>query len=124
MTAMIALAFGASLVAMTPRPVEISMAGQTGEAQKLSDGIRSAFQQSPHFILGTDHRLGTLYVYIPVKVGTRLVGKRVEYSTELELSQAAPNSPERLSSVVNVTCWEDDIVACGRSVLAKAERFP
>ena len=121
---MIALAFVALLVATTPRPVEISMAGHTGEAQRLMDSVRSAFQQSPHFVLGSDHKRGTLYVYIPTKVSTRPVGTRVEYSAELELSQAAPNSAERLSSVVNVSCWENDMITCGRSVLAKAERFP
>jgi hypothetical protein len=123
MTAALAILFGASLVAALPRPIEISNEGNTPEGQKVADGVRSAFQQSPHFVLSSGHKPQTLYVYIPAKIGTQTTGTRIEYLARLLISEAAPDAPERLSSAVHARCWEDDLVACGRDAVAEAERF-
>ena len=95
MTATVAILFGASLFAAMPTPVEI---WTEGDAQ-------------------------TVYVYIPAKVSTRLAGGRVGYSAEIQISHGGPHVADRLSSLADVKCWEDDLIACGRGVLAVAEQF-
>jgi len=123
MTATVAILFGASLVAATPTPIEIWPEGDAGDVQRLATGIRSTFEHSPHFVLTSGHKPGTLYIYVPAKIVARSIGTRVEYSATLQISQAAPDAPERLSSVVHVNCWEDDLAGCGMGALARAEQF-
>jgi hypothetical protein len=123
MTATLAILFGAALIAAVPRPIEISNEGKTPEGQKIAEGVRLAFAHSPHFVLSSGHKLQTLYVYVPAKIGTRKTGTRTEYFARLLISEAAPDAPERLSSAVHAHCPENDLAACGRDAVAEAERF-
>jgi len=123
MTATVAILFGASLFAAMPTPVEIWTEGDAHEVQRLADGVKSVFRQSPHFVLSYGGKPQTVYVYIPAKVSTRLAGGRVGYSAEIQISYGGPHVADRLSSLADVRCWEDDLIACGRRTLAVAEQF-
>jgi hypothetical protein len=124
LTAIVAILVGAAILAAPPRPIEIWKEGDTGDVQRLTSGITRAFEQSPNFVLSSGHKPETLYVYVPSKIIMQSIGARVKYFAAIAISQAAPDAPERLSESVNVTCWEDDLAACGRDIIAHAQRFP
>jgi hypothetical protein len=99
-------------------PVEIWTAGDTGLVQNLSVAVTKAFAANPRFSLSFGNKPGTIYVTVPIEALAGPLGNRVRVSASIGIAHAPPNAHQEL--VGNVSCWEDDMTACGQGAVALA----
>ena len=109
---------GASLA--SPTPVEVWTGGDDGLTQRLTDAISTTFEHSPEFAMSAGQKPGTLYVSIVTHVTWEQVGPRTRITAPIEITYSPPNAKPvhdlHGSSAIRLTCWEDDLSGCAKTV--------
>lgn len=99
-----------------PIPIEVWRGGDDGLTLRLADALENAFKASPHFILSSGRKKGTLVVRIPTHVGWKQIGKRTRVLYNVEFASADDQNVGGSTG----SCWEDALTQCAAEVVNKA----
>jgi hypothetical protein len=101
----------------SPTQVTVWTGGDDGLTLKLSEAINTAFKESPLFVLDKSDSASAMSVAITTNVAWKRIGRRTKVTANIQIAKRTPDAP---LVTATVTCWEDDLGGCARTVIKLA----